>query len=191
MEDRTFFNSVALVAAAIVLVSFGVGYLGSALAPRATPSGPGTGTAAPGSGAPTVIYLTINANPITGTPQYTPANFTVPRGTVQFVITNYDVGDNWSGCTCRVSGTVGNVEQINGVTYSEVPSSDVSHTFTIPSLGENVAVPGESTVTFAIQFTSGGYFTWLCNAPCGAGDNPATTDPMGEAGFMAGTITVA
>ena len=190
MEDRTFYNTMGLAAAAIVLVSFGIGYFGATMAPHASAASPSTSPSTP-SGAATVIYLTINANPDTGFPQYTPANFTVPLGVVHFVITNYDVGDNWTGCPCQVTGTVGNVETVNGVSLSEVPNSDMSHTFTIPSIGENVLVPGMSTVSFDVQFTSSGYITWLCNAPCGAGDNAATSDPMGEAGYMAGTITVA
>ena len=190
MHDRAFYNTVGLAAAAIVLVSFGIGYLGASLAPHPVAAAPNGGSTGAAGGAPEVIYLTINANPDTGLPQYTPANFSVPLGVVHFVITNYDTGDLWSGCTCQVTGTVGNVEQVNGASLSSVSNTDVSHTFTVPALGVNVLVPGMSTVSFAISFSTPGYVHWLCNVPCGAGDNPSTSDPMGDAGYMAGTITV-
>lgn len=189
MEDRKFFNWVALVAVAVVVGAFALGYVGSALSnptsSAATPSGSSASV-------PTTVYLTISFDPVTGWPQYSPANFSVGTGVVSFVITDRDVPADWTGCPCAVSGTVGGTEQVNGTTYSQVPATNVAHTFSIPSQGINVYVPGYATVSFQLDFTTAGSLQWLCLAPCGSDvSSPYGTPPMGDPGFMAGTITVA
>jgi len=141
-----------------------------------------------GADPPANMYLTIQLNPVTGWPQYSPANFSVPSGLVVFTIVNYDVPANWSGCPCNVTGTVGDTETVNATTYAEVPSSNVAHTFDIPALGLNVLVPGMSTVTFALDLTQPGTYTWICEMPCGA--DGFSGPPMGLPGYMTGTITV-
>jgi heme/copper-type cytochrome/quinol oxidase subunit 2 len=187
VEDQRFYNLIALAAAVIVIGAFGIGYLGSSLEARGTPVAPpsATGTAP----APT-IYLTINLNPLTGMPQYTPANFSVPRGLVNFVLTDYDSVMSWPGCTCNVTGTVNDIELLNNTPVSAIPASNVAHTFTIYALGLMVLSPGMSTITFAVDFDETGAFPWECVAPCGTGGVPFTTPPMGSAGYMSGTVTV-
>jgi hypothetical protein len=152
-----------------------------------SPSTSPTGTT--GSSAPSNMYLTIQINPATGMPQYSPANFTVPAGTVDFTIVDYDLPIAWSGCACNVTGTVTGGESINGsATVTNVPWTNAAHTFTIPSIGENVVSPGLSTITFALDLTAGTY-TWWCMAPCYTSGNSGP--PMGMPGYMTGTITVA
>lgn len=158
--------------------------------PLGAPGAPASGPQSGGSAAPVPgnMYLTIQINPVTGWPQYTPANFTVPTGEVYFTITNYDVPANFTGCQCNVTGTVGNVENVNGTAYSLVNNSNVAHTFDIPTLGVNVLSPGMSTVTFELDLTQPGTYTWLCEMPCGA--DGMTGPPMGIPGYMTGTMTV-
>ena len=136
------------------------------------------------------LYLTIQLNPINGNPQYSPANFTIPRGEVHVTIVNYDAGASWPACPCNVSGTAGNVETVNGTTTHAVDSSTVSHTFFIPRAGVNVLVPQFATVGFTTWFNETGSYLWYCLMPCGAGTDASSTPPMGEMGWMAGTITV-
>lgn len=156
-----------------------------------TATGGSVASSAQGATGPSYLNLTIVIDPTTGAPKYTPANFTVPRGEVIVTIVDTDSGDNWSACQCNVSGTVGNTETVNGTTVSSVPSSDVAHTFTVPALGINVLSPGGTTVTFTVDFATAGSYTWMCLVPCGQGADGYTTPPMGDVGFMTGTLTVA
>jgi uncharacterized membrane protein YphA (DoxX/SURF4 family) len=168
---------------AALVLSFGVGAgLILALPPSAS-SGPG---------AQSYYYenLSINLNPSNGWPQYSPANFTVPTGTVVFTITDNDSPTNWSQCPCVVSGTVGDNELINGTPAHIVSQSNVAHTFNIPSLGLSTYSPGLSVVRFTVYLTNPGTFQWFCMAPCGAGSNPYQTPPMGTPGYMTGTMTI-
>jgi hypothetical protein len=136
------------------------------------------------------LYLTIAINPVNGDPQYSPANFSVPRGEVQVIINNYDAGEPWLGCACTVTGTAGNLEYVNGTPAHTIDPQAVSHTFTIPSLGLNVVLPPTSVVTFTLWANQTGTYQWLCMMPCGAGDDPSSSPPMGDAGWMAGALTV-
>jgi plastocyanin len=181
VKDQEYYNLVA------GGMAFGVVLLVVVWTAVAAAANTGGSTAAQSSG-PTYMYLTIQLNPETGTPQYSPANFTVPAGNVIFTIADYDSAVNWSGCPCNVSGTVGNTETVNGTSYSEVPNSNVAHTFTIPSLHVNVLSPGSSVLTFELDLTQPGTYTWYCEMPCGA--DGFSGDPMGEPGFMTGTMTV-
>lgn len=189
---RTEGNLGGLAAAAAVIVvitvglswcffgAFGAGGVGNASASSTSVSGSGTSN-------PTYAYLTIQLNPNNGYPQYSPANFTVSAGQVDFTIVDYDIPAPWSSCVCNVTGTMGG-ESINGsAPVSEVNWTNVAHTFTIPSLQENVLVPGLSTVTFSLDLTAGTY-TWWCIAPCYA--NGTNGPPMGVPGYMTGTMTV-
>ena len=180
MRDRSYFNHVALVAAATVLVA---GVAGIVLAPGGGPVSSGHAT--------TFVNLTISIDPANGLPRFTPANFTVAPGRVVVTIVDLDAVARWAGCTCRVTGTVGGVEYVNGTAVSVVPAGNVAHTFTVPSLGLNIIVPGQSVVRFSFETGAPGSFPWMCVAPCGAGADPYTTAPMGVPGYMAGTIQVA
>lgn len=158
--------------------------LGGPMGPSAAPQASSGGS----SSGPVDMYITIQINPVTQWPQYSPANFSVPLGVVDFTIVNYDIPANFTGCQCNVTGTIGGVEEVNGTTYSLVPSSNVAHTFTVPALGINILNPGLSTITFAVDFATAGTYTWLCMMPCGS--NGYTGAPMGVPGYMTGTITV-
>jgi hypothetical protein len=167
------------------LVSLAVGFgLVIAIPAAPAPGGPVI------TGPVTYVNLSINLNPINGWPQYSPANFTVPSGLVQFTIVDNDSPVNWSECPCPVGGTIGGVEYINGTSIGRVPSTNVAHTFNIPVLGLQILSPGISTVTFTIDVINPGEYIWYCFAPCGTGTDPYTTPPMGTPGYMTGTMTV-
>ncbi len=131
------------------------------------------------------LYLTVGFNFTTGEDQYFPANFTIPSDVnVVVTITNYDNGTNpvpdFSG---KVTGTVGGTALINGQSLTSIPGQNVSHTFTIATLGLNVPLPPSSTVTFTLLSESPGSYQWHCMAPCDA-------NAMATPGFMEGTLTV-
>jgi len=166
-----------------ILVGAGVFALGGSV------SNPGTtGSSSPAATTPFNVTLTVAINPLNGWPQYTPANFSVPRGEVTITIVDDDVPMSFPGCNCNVSGTLGNVEYINGTATNVVSNANVAHTFDVPSLGINVLSPAMSTVTFTVFFNQTGTYAWMCEAPCG-GASP-TAPPMGVPGYMVGTITV-
>jgi hypothetical protein len=179
---------VATFAAAVVILAFAAGYYG---AHWGTPSSSSAST--PQSPGPSYLYLTISLHPITGWPQYTPVNFTVIQGEVIVTIIDYDSPAAWPGCDCTVTGTTGNVKEVNGTPMNMVPASNLAHPFTIsaPGMGVqmNVLSPGMSTVTFPTWLNQTGSFGWFCIAPCGAGSNPYTSPPMGTF-YMTGTLTV-
>ena len=179
MKDQTWYNLVAAGLALGVMVMVVAWATISATANASPSSPPPTGAAH--------AYLTVQINPETGWPQYSPANFTVPAGAVVFTIIDYDSPTNWTGCSCNVTGTVGGTEIVNGTSHSVVPNTNVAHTFSIPSLHLNVLSPGMSTVTFTVDLTQAGTFTWYCVTPCGT--NGYTGGPMSTPGYMTGTIT--
>ncbi len=166
-----------------LLVGAGVFAVGGNLS-SPTPSGAAT---AP-SPTPFNVTLTVAMNPLNGWPQYTPANFSIPRGEVTITIVDDDVPMSFPGCNCNVTGTLGNVEYVNGTATHLVSNANVAHTFDVPSLGINVLSPAMSTVTFTAFFNQTGTFSWICEAPCGAAS--PTAPPMGVPGYMAGTISV-
>ena len=181
MKEQEYYNLVAAgLAFGVVLVFLLTAVIGAAAnsnAPAAAPSGPAH------------MYLTVQINPDTGMPQYSPANFTVPTGEVVFTIVDYDSVVNWSACTCTVTGTVGGTELVNGTAVSAVSTTNVAHTFTIPALGVNALSPGGSVVSFTLDLSQAGTFVWICNAPCGSDGYQGT--PMGTGGYMSGSMTVA
>ncbi len=189
MDAQKFYNAIAIVAGLVVIGAFGVGYYGAHLGTSSRP-GASVASASGANGPGQAVYLTINMNPVTGWPQYTPANFTVGTGDVTIILTDYDMVNAWSGCMCKVTGTVGGTELLNNTPVSEVSPSNVAHTFTITSMNVNVPSPGMSTVEFTIDFTQAGVVDWQCMVPWGAGSSPYGSPPMGLAGYMAGEITV-
>jgi len=136
------------------------------------------------------MNLSINIDPNNGWPQYTPANFTLHTGVVDFTIVDNDSPMNWTGCPCPVTGTVGGVEVVNGTSMHTVPSTNVAHSFNVPDLNLAIYSPGANTTQFEVDIAKTGEFVWLCVVPCGTGLDPYTTPPMGVPGFMTGTITV-
>lgn len=179
MRDQTYYNVTAGVIA-LAAVACAVGTIGVQLA--SPPSEARAGTVS-------YLNLTIAVNSTTGWPQYSPANFSLPSGTVEVTIADHDMPMSWTGCACEVTGTVGGVETVNGAAESVVPSSNVAHTFTIGAFGLNVLSPGGSVVTFSLDLPSAGTYVRYCMAPCGGGD-PYGSPPMGTPGYMTGTMTV-
>ncbi len=195
MNDQRFYNVVAAVAAIVVIGAFVASAAGAELSSAGTPA-PSAPAAAPGAAA--YVYLSINGNPDirpVGADQYNPANFSVPAHTLLvFTITNYDNGENVIPPSYgAISGTVGNVEYLNGSTQgvSSVPTASVAHTFTFLGgayAGFNVPVPAASAtsptvVVFDAYFNTTGVFTWQCMAPC---NGPS----MSGIGYMTGMMTV-
>jgi hypothetical protein len=136
-------------------------------------------------------------------------NITVPANQpIRIVIVDYDngapgVNDSQVG---QVTGTTDNQMQIlnntlvnstisssgidiRGVkTVSSVPTSEVAHTFSVPSLGINIPVPPLSTVVTYITISAPGSYSWLCVIPCGGGPE-GTAGAMSTPGWMLGTLT--
>ncbi|MCI4325360.1 MAG: hypothetical protein L3K00_05735 [Thermoplasmata archaeon] len=166
------------------LVSLGFGF-GLVLA---IPVPASNSTAAP-PGPTSYVNLTVSINPLNGWPQYSPANFTIPAGTVVFTIVDNDSPMNWTACPCPVRGTVGGTELLNGTPMTSIPSANVAHTFNIPALGVQVLSPGQSTVQFSVAVSQPGEYIWYCFAPCGTGMDPYNSPPMDVAGYMTGTMT--
>ncbi|HUY60509.1 MAG TPA: hypothetical protein VMW49_01405 [Candidatus Dormibacteraeota bacterium] len=151
------------------------------------------------------IALTIVLGP--KGPAYVPANFTVPaHATVVVSIMNFDGSTPLTPALAshaRVTGTVGgtmterplNPDNPNaaagpGRALRTVGPQLVSHTFTVPALGLNVPVLGQSVTTFTIHTGKAGQYPWQCFDPCGDGPT-GWAGPMADAGFMRGTLTVA
>jgi hypothetical protein len=139
--------------------------------------------------------------------------FQVPAGvTVHMTILGYD------GCTPlrnpffgKVTGTVGNVEYVDGKRTSVINSysgCNVGHTFSIPGIGLNVPMDTPSVTatlcgtspctsgphktmqfTFHTPKTPGNYF-WQCRVPCGGGFLDGFGGPMQTIGFMTGNMEV-
>jgi hypothetical protein len=191
MRDQTWYNLVAI-SAIVGVVTVGA----AALVVGSMPA-----SGAPASAGPRTdyLYLTIAFNPSTGQDQYFPANFSVPSHTLVVVtITSYDNGTNpVPTSSATVHGTVGNQatmqEGKTGTpsTYSQLPLSHITHTFTMSQGGYALSVPippaadlgDPSVVSFSAYFNETGNYGWLCLAPC-------DQTSMGVPGLMAGTVGV-
>jgi plastocyanin len=133
-----------------------------------------------------------------GWPQYQPAAWTAQAGdTVVLTIVSHDDGTAplpAGSPYAQVQGTATGTELVNGKPVSSIPVDQVAHTFTVPALGINLAIPvapkgGTITVQATIHFAKAGVYYWHCNAPCGTGAN-GLGGPMAAPGWMEGTITV-
>ncbi len=153
---------------------------------------------------PTNITLTIVAqkpgSSIDG-PAYTPdTNLTLPaHSLVTITIVNNDGGDTSlpSGSPFNVvQGVVGGSALFDGVSYKSLSPDKVAHTFTVPSLGISVPIPGDApagrndiSVTFSFKTGAAGLYYWQCMDPCGS--NPdGWGGPMATTGYMKGALTV-
>lgn len=127
--------------------------------------------------------------------------FSVPRNSlVEVDIHNFDSATALRNpFFTQVSGTVGNVEYVNGKKVSVMSPDLTSHTFTIPSFGVSVPMEGvpdnaaptkyqDMRFTFRTPNTKGVY-RWQCFVPCGSGTY-GNGGPMGEIGYMMGLITL-
>jgi len=148
--------------------------------------------------------------------------FQVPAGSrVNVTILGYD------GCTPlrnpfwgKITGTIGNVEYINGKPAPVLDSwnnCSVAHTFSIPGIGLNVPVASpttladnnnlcgaspctpieggkpvpHTTVTFSFNTPkTPGDYFWQCRVPCGLGYLDGFGGPMQTIGFMTGQMEV-
>lgn len=137
-------------------------------------------------------------------------NFPAGR-TISLTIINYDDGPaNVSSTYAQVVGTANNQITIinntnvnssqgtNGINLnggsvvSQVPDSNIAHTFTVFSGDSpvlNIPVPPSSIVHATFTMTSGSY-TWQCEAACGSG-SVGWNGAMSTPGWMTGTVEVA
>ena len=196
----------ALAAAAVLIGGFATGFGGHLKV---------TQTAVPVSSVSGTTSATLNLTIVTGEmmgqgaegPAYVPSDFTVPaHSTVKVTVTDFDNATPLTGALskyARVTGTVGGVMTVQGInpvapnttvgaprTMSYLAPDLVAHTLTIPRLGINVPMAGQSRITFYIKTGNPGVYQWQCMDPCGSGDSGMGA-PMGEDGYMAGTMTVA
>lgn len=135
------------------------------------------------------------------TPVHPGPNFSVPRNSlVEMDIHNFDSATALRNYFfTQVSGTVGNVEYVNGKPLKVMSPDLTSHTFTIPSFGVSVPMEGVPSNAPATKFqdmrftfrtpTTKGVYRWQCLVPCGSGLY-GNGGPMGEIGYMTGLITV-
>ena len=158
-------------------------------------------------------------NPTTGAWVHTTL-FQVPAGSrVDMTVFGFD------GCTPlrnpvwgQVTGTIGNVEYVDGKPYHVLDSwggCNVGHTFSIPGINLNVPMaspgllqaakpglcatspctPGPGTPYRVMTFSfytphiDGQYF-WQCRIPCGGGFLTGFGGPMQTIGFMTGNMDV-
>ncbi len=111
-----------------------------------------------------------------------------------------------------VTGTTGNRAAVNGKDISLVDSNSgngVGHTFSVPSLGINVPLPGvdpnatnmcsvapcdsksaRNTVRFSFTTPGPGQYPWQCFVPCGLGYLFGNGGPMQTVGYMDGFLEV-
>jgi len=148
--------------------------------------------------------------------------FQVPAGSrIDMTIYGFDgctpLRNNYWGL---VTGTVGNVEYVNGKPYHFVNSwsgCNVAHTFSIPGINLNVPMaspgliqsvkpglcgsspcqPGDpSKVPYRVMKFSfmsphtTGSYFWQCRVPCGGGFLTGFGGPMQTIGFMTGNMEV-
>lgn len=118
---------------------------------------------------------------------------------VTMTIVNQDPGDQAMPANtpfAKVTGTLGNTASLDGVAYSALDMSKISHTFSVPKLGLNVPIPGDVpngqkaiSVTFTFKTGQAGTYVFQCFDPCGTDPN-GYGGPMAKMGYMMGTITV-
>lgn len=128
---------------------------------------------------------------------------------IKLVIFNYDNGNatlvkpsyaNVQGTTNGTitfanNATVNSTESSSGIsiigvqTVTSVPADQISHTFTIPSLGINVPVPVSSTVVATFTLNQTGTFLWFCETECGSGPD-GLAGAMATPGWMSGAVIV-
>jgi hypothetical protein len=138
------------------------------------------------------------------------ANISVPANRlIKLVVVNYDDGSanlsssNYESVTGTVNNemTVVNNTQVNSTmssagikirgvqTLTRLAADEISHTFTIPSLGINVPIESSSTTVVYFTLTTPGVYTWLCMTACGGGIN-GLAGAMSTPGWMTGSLVV-
>jgi hypothetical protein len=133
-------------------------------------------------------------------PAFAPSTVMVPANSlVTVTMRNYDLGDTplpKGSPFTTVQGMVGGVAYADGHAYSALAPEKVAHTFTVPQLGLNVPVPGDTTtgkpyveVRFTFRTGAAGSYYFRCFDPCGTGAI-GWQGPMVTRGYMLGTLTV-
>jgi len=138
------------------------------------------------------------------------ANISLPaHRLIELVITNFDEGNASLAAPqyTNVMGTsdgselvynstaINSTEGPNGILLrgsqrvSSLALNQISHTFTVPSLGLNLPMASESTIVAYFTTGGAGSFIWLCESACGSGAD-GTAGAMTTAGWMTGAITV-
>ncbi|MHB8394062.1 MAG: cupredoxin domain-containing protein [Candidatus Dormibacteria bacterium] len=195
-----------LVSAVVLVGGYASGWGGHLrISQSAVPVSASTGTAN------ATLNLTIVTGQMMGSgalgPAYLPSDFTVPaNSTVKVTVTDFDNTTPLTGVLtkyAKVTGTVGGTMLVQAINpqapntviggvhqMSSLAPTLVAHTLTIPRLGINVPMAGQSRITFVIHTGRAGTYQWQCMDPCGDGDTGMGA-PMGMVGYMAGTMTVA
>ena len=96
------------------------------------------------------------------------------------VVNNTDVNSTMASSGIQIRG---------GASVGSLPAADVSHTFTIPSLGINIPVGTSSTEVVYFTLESTGTYTWFCMTACGGGPNGLEA-AMSTPGWMTGSLVV-
>jgi hypothetical protein len=140
--------------------------------------------------------------------------WTVPAHTrINVTIINYDSGSPLRNQQIgQVTGTAGNVALLNGKLFQVINSNagnGVAHTFSIPTLGINVPLYGNSgnanlcgaapctessphqVIKFSFTSPGPGQYPWQCFVPCGLGFLFGNGGPMQSIGYMDGFMKVA
>jgi len=138
------------------------------------------------------------------------ADITLPANSlIELVITNFDNGGaNISAPEyANVMGTttgselvynntaINSTEGPNGMTLTgsqsvtSLPTSEITHTFTVPGLNLNLPMASDSTIVAYFKTGAAGSFVWLCESACGSGAD-GSQGAMITTGWMTGAITV-
>ena len=138
------------------------------------------------------------------------ANVVVPANRlIKLVIINYDDGSAslTSSKYESVSGTADNqmaivnntainstmtssgIEIRGAMTVGSLTADEISHTFTVPSLGINVPIEISSTTVVYFTLNSPGTYVWECMTACGAGVE-GLLGAMSTPGWMTGSLVV-
>jgi heme/copper-type cytochrome/quinol oxidase subunit 2 len=72
---------------------------------------------------------------------------------------------------------------------TSLPTSEITHTFTVPGLSLNLPMASDSTIVAYFKTGAAGSFVWLCESACGSGAD-GSQGAMITPGWMTGAITV-
>jgi hypothetical protein len=140
--------------------------------------------------------------------------FQVPEHVrIDVTIVQYDSGSPLRNQQLgQVTGTYGNTALLNGKPFRLINSNvgnGVAHTFSMPSIGINVPLYGNSgtanlcaaapctfksphnVITFSFTSPGPGNYRWQCFVPCGLGYLFGNGGPMSTVGYMGGFMKVA
>lgn len=138
------------------------------------------------------------------------ANITLPaHRLIEVIIMNFDQGNATltAPAYANVTGTVNDTAEFynndamnategpsgivlrGGQVVSSINASYISHTFTVPQLGLNIPVAGESTEVAYFMTGGPGSYIWLCQSLCGSGAT-GLEGAMASPGWMDGVLTV-